>query len=136
LGNVFQRGSTEKIGERLRQRIQVKCPLCGRTFDLEVDVTTYLTAEPAMPQPRSHTALILRGHEAKVDFVLRAMRALASKDPSGIVEVDEIVEIAEKVGLSRDDVEEILSAEKGAGRIYEPKQGFVSFTAPPERSRA
>jgi DNA replicative helicase MCM subunit Mcm2 (Cdc46/Mcm family) len=120
----------------LRQRVQVKCPLCGKTFDLEVDVTTYVTAEPSIPQPKVRTPLVLKGHEAKVDFIIRAMRALASKDPSGMVEVDEIVEIAEKVGLSRQDVEEILSAEKQAGRIYEPKQGFVSFTAPPERSRA
>ncbi|MEM2874636.1 MAG: hypothetical protein QW567_01220 [Candidatus Hadarchaeales archaeon] len=115
----------------MRQRIQVKCPLCGKTFDLEVDVTAYVTAEPAPPQPRARTALVLRGHEAKVDFVLRAMRALASKDPSGMVEVEEIAEIAEKVGLGRNDVEEILAEEKGAGRIYEPKPGFVSFTSPP-----
>lgn len=101
---------------------------------MEVDVTSYVTAEPAPPQPRIRTALVLRGHEAKVDFVIRAMRALASKDTSGMVEVEEIVEIAEKVGLSREDVEEILAGEKEAGRIYEPKPGFVSFTSRSERS--
>jgi len=118
----------------LRRRVQVKCPLCGRNFDIELDMTTYITAEPAPPQPKPRTAFILRGHEAKVDFILRAMKALASKDPSGMVEVDEIMEIAEKVGLSREDVEGILAGEKEAGRIYEPKPGFVSFAAPPERS--
>ncbi|MEM2878149.1 MAG: hypothetical protein QXG10_01135 [Candidatus Hadarchaeales archaeon] len=119
----------------MRQRLQVKCPLCGKTFDLEVDVTTYLTAEPAITQPKSRAAFILRGHEAKVDFVLRAMRALASKDPSGMVEVDEIVEIAEKVGLNREEVNEVISAEKEAGRMYEPRPGLVAFTAPLERAK-
>jgi DNA replicative helicase MCM subunit Mcm2 (Cdc46/Mcm family) len=120
----------------MRQRVEVKCPICGKPFSLELDISTYVTAEAAAPQPKKSESLILRSHEAKVDFVLRAMRALASKEPSGIVEVDEIVELAGKVGLMRDEVDEILSAEKTAGHIYEPKPGTVCFTIPPERAKS
>lgn len=119
----------------MRQRVEVKCPICGKSFMLELEVSTYITAEAAVPQPKKHEALVLRSHETKVDFVLRAMRALASKDPSGTVEVDEIVELAEKVGLTRDEVGGVLSAEKSAGHIYEPKPGIVCFTIPPERAK-
>lgn len=122
-------------GVGMRQRVEVKCPICGKTFNLELEISTYVTAEAAAPQPKRE-ALILRSHEAKVDFVLRAVRALASKEPSGIVEVDEIVELAEKVGLTRSEVDEILSAEKTAGHVYEPKPGAVCFTIPPERAKS
>lgn len=64
------------------------------------------------------------------------MEALASKEPSGMVEVSEIVELAEKVGPAREEVDEVLSAEKSAGHIYEPKPGFVCFTVPPERAKS
>ncbi len=120
----------------MRQRIEVKCPMCGKPFNLELEISSYVTAETAVPQPRKRAALVLRGHEAKVDFVLRAMRALASKEPSGVVEVDEIVDLAEKIELTRDEVNEILAAEKGAGHIYEPKPGVVCFTAPTERAKS
>ena len=50
-------------------------------------------------------ALVMRSQEAKVDFVLRAMRALASKEPRGMIEVKEIVDLAGKVGLTREEVE-------------------------------
>lgn len=119
----------------MRQQIEVKCPICGKPFNLELEVSSYVTAEAAAPQPKKRAALVLRGHEAKVDFVLRAIRALASKEPSGIVEVDEIVDLAEKIGLTRDEVNEVLTMEKGAGHIYEPKPGTVCFTAPPERAK-
>ncbi|MEM4201961.1 MAG: hypothetical protein QW786_01985 [Candidatus Hadarchaeum sp.] len=119
----------------MRQRVQVKCPICGKLFDLDLDVSTYVTVETAPAQPKKQVSLILRGNEAKVDFVLRAMLALASKEPSGMVEVEEIVDLAEKVGLEREEVNEIIAAEKRAGHIYEPKQGVVCFTIPPERSR-
>ena len=119
----------------MRQRVEVTCPICGKPFSVELEISTYVTAEAATPEPRKRVALILRSHEAKVDFVLRAMRALASKEPSGIVEVDEIVDLAEKVGLTRDEVGEVLAAEKGAGHIYEPKPGTVCFTIPPERAK-
>ncbi len=123
-------------GETLRQRIQVKCPICGKPFDLDLDISTYVTAEAAPPQPKKRVSLILRGNEAKVDFVLRAMRALASKEPSGMVEIEEIVDLAEKVGLERNEVNEVLAVEKRAGHIYEPKQGMFCFTIPPERSKS
>jgi len=119
----------------LRQRIQVKCPICGKPFDLDLDISTYVTAEAAPPQPKKRVSLILRGNEARVDFVLRAMRALASKEPSGMVEIEEVIDLAEKVGLERSEVNEILAAEKRAGHIYEPKQGMLCFTIPPERSK-
>lgn len=119
----------------MRQRVEVKCPICGKSFNLELEISTYVTAEAAAPQSKKREALVLRSHDAKVDFVLRAMRALASKDPSGIVEVDEIVELAEKVGLTRDEVGEVLSAEKSAGHIYEPKPSTVCFTIPHERTK-
>lgn len=119
----------------LRQRVQVKCPICGKQFNLDLDISTYVTVETAPAPPKKQVSLILRGNEAKVDFVLRAMRALASKEPSGMVEVEEIVDLAEKVGLEREEVNEIIAAEKRAGHIYEPKQGVVCFTVPPERSR-
>lgn len=119
----------------MRQRIQVKCPICGKPFDLDLDISTYVTAEAAPPQPKKRVSLILRGNEARVDFVLRAMRALASKEPSGMVEIEEVIDLAEKVGLERSEVNEILAAEKRAGHIYEPKQGMLCFTIPPERSK-
>ncbi|MDI6642593.1 MAG: hypothetical protein QMD95_00840 [Candidatus Hodarchaeaceae archaeon] len=119
----------------MRQRVEVKCPICGKPFSLELEISSYVTAEAAAPQPKKRTALVLRGHEAKVDFVLRAMRALASKEPSGVVEVDEIVDLAEKVGLTRVEVDEIVAMEKDAGHIYEPKPGTVCFTVPPERAK-
>jgi len=117
-----------------RHRLEVTCPSCGKLFSLELEVGTYVTAEAAGPFRRG-TAVVLRGNEAKVDFVRRAMRALASKDPSGMVEVDEVVELAERVGLGKEEVNEILTSEKSAGHIYEPKPGVVSFTIPPERSK-
>jgi len=123
-------------GGKTRQRVEVKCPICGKPFSLELEISTYVTAEAAAPQPKKGEAPILRSHEVKVDFVLRAVRALASKEPSGMVEVDEIVELAEKVGLTRNEVDEILSAEKTAGHIYEPKPGAVCFTIPPERAKS
>ena len=119
----------------MRQRVEVTCPMCGKPFSLELDISTYVTAEAAAPQPKKRVALVLRSHEAKVDFVLRAMRALASKEPSGMIEVDEIVDLAEKVGLTREELDGILAAEKGAGHIYEPKPGMVCFTISPERSK-
>ncbi len=102
---------------------------------MDIDVSAYVTVESTTPMQKKRVSLILRGQEAKVDFLLRAMRALASKEPSGMVEVEEIVDIAEKVGLERDEVNEVLAAEKTAGHIYEPKQGVVCFTIPPERSK-
>lgn len=102
---------------------------------MDLDISTYVTAEAVPAQSRKPISLILRGNEAKVDFVLRAMRALASKEPSGMVEVEEIVDLAEKVGLEREEVDEVLAAEKRAGHIYEPKPGVVCFTIPPERSK-
>ena len=119
----------------MRQRVQVKCPICGKPFDLDLDISTYVTAEAAPPQPKKSVSLILRGNKAKVDFVLRAMLALASKEPSGMVEVEEIVDLAEKVGLERNEVNEVLATEKIAGHIYEPKQGMFCFTIPTERSK-
>jgi DNA replicative helicase MCM subunit Mcm2 (Cdc46/Mcm family) len=109
--------------------------MCGKAFNLELDVGTYVTAESAAPSARGDAQVVLRGHDAKVDFVRRAMRALASKDASGTVEISEIVELAEKVGLARDEVDDILNSEKSAGHVYEPKPGVLSFTAPPERSK-
>ncbi len=119
----------------MRQRIEVKCPICGKHFDLELEISSYVTAEAATPQLKKRAALLLRGHEAKVDFVLRAMRALASKEPSGAIEVEEIVDLAEKVGLTKDEVNGVLAMEKDAGHIYESKPGVVCFTAPPERAK-
>lgn len=115
--------------------MQIICPLCGRQFSLEIDVGTYVSVETAVPAKRREIPLLLRGREVKVDFIRRAMRALASKDPSGMVEVSEVMEIAEKVGLSKEEVGEILKSEKEAGVIYEPKPGVLTFTSPPERSR-
>ena len=63
------------------------------------------------------------------------MRALASKDPTGTIELEEIVDLAEKVGMERHEVDEVLAAEKRAGRVYEPKPGIICFTIPPERSK-
>ncbi|GAI55106.1 unnamed protein product, partial [marine sediment metagenome] len=80
----------------------------------------------APPAKKRRAALVLRSQEVKVDFILRAMRALASKDPSGMIEVEEIVDIAGKVGLARDEVDGILTGEKEAGHIYEPKPGGVN----------
>jgi len=109
--------------------------MCGKPISLELEISSYVTAESAAPQPKKRAAVVLRGHEDKVDFVLRAMRALASKEPSGVVDVDEIVDLAEKIGLTRDEVNEVLKMEKDAGHIYEPKPGAVCFTAPPERAK-
>lgn len=131
-----KRGGEFRNGVSLLQRVQVKCPICGKPFDLDLDISTYVTAEAAPPQPKKRLSLILRGNEAKVDFVLRAMRALASKEPSGMIEVEEIVDLAEKVGLEREEVNEVLAAEKRAGHIYEPKHGMICFTIPPERSKS
>jgi DNA replicative helicase MCM subunit Mcm2 (Cdc46/Mcm family) len=78
---------------------------------------------------------ILSSHEAKVDFVLRAMRALASREPSGMVEIEDIADIAEKVGLTKEAIQGIINSEKEAGRIYESKPGIVCFAAPPERTK-
>ncbi len=120
----------------MRHRLQVTCPLCGKQFTLEIDVGTYLSVETTTPARRREIPLVLRGREVKVDFIRRAMRALASKDPSGMVEISEVVEIAEKVGLSKEEVGEILKSEKEAGVIYEPKPGILSFTSPPEKSES
>ncbi|MBA7501678.1 hypothetical protein ES706_00252 [subsurface metagenome] len=120
----------------MRQRIEVTCPICGKPFIVELDISTYVTAEAAAPPAKKRrAALVLRSQEVKVDFILRAMRALASKDPSGMIEVEEIVDIAGKVGLARDEVDGILTGEKEAGHIYEPKPGVVCFTIPPERAK-
>lgn len=120
----------------MRQRIEVTCPICGKPFNVELEISTYVTAEAAaLPAKKHGVALVLRSQEAKVDFILRAMRALASKDPSGMVEVEEIVDIAGKVGLAREEIDEILAGEKEAGHIYEPKPGVVFFTIPPERAK-
>lgn len=121
---------------QLRQRAQLTCPFCGKTFMVQLDVSTYVTAEIVTPiKERRDIAAILRTHEAKVDFILRAMRALATKEASGMIEVEDITDIAEKVGLSREAVEEVLKAEKEAGKIYEPKPGVICFTAPPEKEK-
>jgi len=78
---------------------------------VQLDVRTYVTAEIANTiTERRDIAAILRTHEAKVDFRLRAMRALATKEASGMIEVEDITDIAEKVGLSREAVEEVLKA--------------------------
>lgn len=119
----------------MRQRIEVTCPICGKPFSVELEISTYVTAEAAPPTKKREVALVLRSQEAKVDFVLRAMRALASKEPSGMIEVDEIVNLAEKVGLTREEVGGVLAREKEAGHIYEPKPGVVCFTIPPERAK-
>lgn len=120
----------------MRHRVEVICPICGKPFNVELEISTYVTAETSMPPMKKHgVALVLRSQEAKVDFVLRAMRALASKDPSGMIEVDEIVDLAGKVGLTREEADGILAGEKEAGRIYEPKPGVVCFTIPPERAK-
>jgi len=119
----------------MRQRIEVICPICGKPFNVELEVSTYVTAEAAIPARKGDIAAVLRSHEARVDFVLRAMRALASKEASGMVEVEDIVDIAAKVGLVKGAVEQILAEEKEAGRIYEPKPGLVCFTVPPERAK-
>jgi DNA replicative helicase MCM subunit Mcm2 (Cdc46/Mcm family) len=116
--------------------VEVTCPICGKPFSVDLEVSTYVTAEAASLQQKKNVSLILRSHEVKVDFVLRAMRALASKDPSGMVEVEEIVDLAQKVGLERQEVDEVLQAEKRAGRIYETKPGIIGFTIPPERSKS
>lgn len=120
----------------MRQRVEVTCPICGKPFAVELEVSTYVTAEVSTPpEKKGGISLVLRGHDAKVDFVLRAMRALASREPSGMIEIEDISDIAEKVGLSKEAVQEILKSEKEAGRIYEPKPGIVCFAAPPERTR-
>lgn len=119
----------------MKHRVQVTCPICGRPFTLEIDVGTYVSIESASPAKRREIPIMLQSREAKVDFIIKAMRALASKDPAGRVEISEIFEIAEKVGLEREEVEKILKSEKDAGNIYEPKPGFLSFTAPPEKAK-
>jgi len=120
----------------LRHRVEVTCPNCGKPFSVDLEVGTYVTVEASAPQPKKRVSLVLRGHEARVDFVLRAMRALASKDSTGMIELEEIVGLAEKVGMERHEVDEVLAAEKRAGRIYEPKSGVIRFTIPPERSKS
>jgi DNA replicative helicase MCM subunit Mcm2 (Cdc46/Mcm family) len=111
--------------------------MCGKPFNVELEVSTYVTAETAVSTVGKHNlSTILQGQQAKVDFVLRAMKALASKEPSGMVEVSDVIDIAEKVGLSKESVQEILNGEKNAGRIYEPKPGVVCFTLPPERAKS
>lgn len=110
----------------MRHRIQVTCPMCGKEFAVELEVGTYVTVESSTPA-KHRTALILRGREAKLDFVLRAMKALASKDPGGSVEKSEIIELAQKVGLSQEEVDQILKEEISAGRIYEAKPGVLRF---------
>ncbi|MEM3401949.1 MAG: hypothetical protein QW179_00340 [Candidatus Hadarchaeales archaeon] len=117
----------------MRQRVQAVCPFCGKMFGLELEVETYVSVEPT-PSRRESPPPMLRGHEAKIDFVRRAMRALAAKDPAGQVELDEIVELAVKVGLTKDEVNQILEEEKIAGRIYEPKPKIFSFTTRPEKA--
>ena len=121
----------------MRQRVEVTCPICGRSFSVDLDVSTYVTAEATMPTTgKRDISTILRSHEAKVDFVLRAMRALASREPSGMVEIEDIADIAEKVGLTKEAIQGIINSEKEAGRIYEPKPGIVCFAAPPERTKS
>jgi DNA replicative helicase MCM subunit Mcm2 (Cdc46/Mcm family) len=125
------------MGSKLRQRIEVTCPICGKPFNVELEVSTYVTAESAVSTVgKQNLSTILQGQQAKVDFVLRAMKALASKEPSGMVEVSDVIDIAEKVGLSKEPVQEILNGEKNAGRIYEPKPGVVCFTLPQERAKS
>jgi DNA replicative helicase MCM subunit Mcm2 (Cdc46/Mcm family) len=120
----------------MRQRIEVTCPICGKPFSVELEISTYVTAEAAAPPTKKRgVALLVRSHEAKVDFVLRAMQALASKDPSGMIEIEEIVDLAKKVGLTHEEVDGILAGEKEAGHIYEPKPGVVCFTIQPERAK-
>ncbi len=120
----------------MRHRIEVTCPICGKPFTVELEISTYVTAEAAAPPTKKRgVALVLRSQEAKVDFVLRAMRALASKEPSGMIEVEEIVDLAGKVGLSHEEVDGVLAGEKEAGHIYEPKPGVICFTIPPERAK-
>lgn len=116
----------------MRQRVQVICPLCGKQFNLELDVETFVTAEPA-PLKRESRPPVLKGHEAKVDFLRRAMQALAAKDPAGQIELEELLELAGKVGLTKEEANEILTEEKTAGRIYESKPGIFSFTVRPEK---
>lgn len=121
----------------MRQRVEVTCPICGRSFSVDLEVSTYVTAEATTPTTgKRDISTILRSHETKVDFVLRAMRALASREPSGMVEIEDIADIAEKVGLAKEAVQEIIKGEKEAGRIYEPKPGIVCFAAPPERTKS
>ncbi|MFN4133149.1 MAG: hypothetical protein ACK4GQ_02130 [Candidatus Hadarchaeales archaeon] len=117
----------------MRQRVQAVCPFCGKMFNLELEVETYVSVE-STPSKRESLPPPLRGHEAKVDFVRRATVALAAKDPAGQVEFDEIVELAGKVGLTKEEVNQILEEEKTAGRIYEPKPRIFSFTARPEKA--
>jgi DNA replicative helicase MCM subunit Mcm2 (Cdc46/Mcm family) len=119
----------------MRQRVEVTCPICGRSFSIDLEVSTYVTAETTLPTTKRDISIILRSHEAKVDFVLRAMKALASREPSGMVEIEDIIDIAEKVGLTKEAVQEIINGEKEAGRVYEPKPGIVCFAAPPERTK-
>jgi len=134
--HIKKRGGLGFEGGSTRQRIEVTCPICGKPFSVELEISTYVTAEATLPAAaRRDIATILRSQEAKVDFVLRAMRALASKEPSGMIEVEDIVDIAERVGLPKEAVQEILKSEKEAGRIYEPKPGMVCFTMPPERTK-
>jgi len=123
------------MSDYMRHRIQVTCPLCGKEFSLEIEVGTYVTAESTAPSRRRGAPLVLRGREAKTDFIFKAMRAQASKDPSGSVERSEILELAEKVGLSAEEVDTILKEEVVAGHIYEAKPGIFRFTASPERAR-
>ena len=120
----------------MRHRVEVTCPICGKPFSVDLEISTYVTAEASAPQQKKRVSLVLRGHEARVDFVLRAMRALASKDPTGTIELEEIVDLAEKVGMERHEVDEVLASEKRAGRIYEPKPSIICFTIPPERSKS
>ncbi len=89
----------------MRQHIEVTCPICGKPFSMELEIGAYVTAEAAPPTKKRGVALVMRSQEAKVDFVLRAMRALASKEPSGMIEVKKIVDLAGKVGLTREEVE-------------------------------
>jgi DNA replicative helicase MCM subunit Mcm2 (Cdc46/Mcm family) len=122
--------------KKVHQRIEVICPLCGKSFQLELDISTYVKAETAPKVEKHDISAVLRSHEEKVDFILRAMRALASKEPSGMVEKEDIVDLGQKVGLTREMTEEILTSEKESGNIYEPKPGVFCFAVPPERSKS
>ena len=119
----------------MHQHIEVTCPICGKPFSVELEISTYVTAEAAPSTKKRGIALVLRSQEAKIDFVLRAMRALASKEPSGMIEVEEIVDLAGKVGLTREEIDGVLAGEKEAGHIYEAKPGVICFTVPPERAK-
>ena len=49
----------------MRQRVEVTCPICGKPFTVELEVSTYVTAEVSTPpEKKGGISLVLRGHEA------------------------------------------------------------------------